>query len=111
MSTSDTGTFRQKTHAKTKELGSVRGRDGGRGDPPGSANEFCRFVNTTLSLQVADPGFPVGGVWTCYGGRGPLMQVLFAKNVCENERIGSRRGGVRRVSLTLSPDTVIGELL
>ena len=27
------------------------------------------------------------------GGRGPPMQVLFAENVCKNERIGSRRGG------------------
>ena len=29
------------------------------------------------------------------GGHGPPMWVLFGKNVCENERIGSRRGGVR----------------
>ena len=34
---------------------------------------------------VVDPGFPVEG-------RGPPTPALFAKNVCENERIGSRRG-------------------
>ena len=45
---------------------------------------------------VADPGFPVGG------GRGPVMGGVdlrrrhFTENVCENERIGYRRGGVRR---------------
>ena len=37
-------------------------------------------------------GFPVGGAWTRFGGRGPPTQVLFSENVCENERIGSRRG-------------------
>ena len=36
-------------------------------------------------FTVADPGFPVGG-------RGPPMQALFGKNVCENERIGSWGG-------------------
>ena len=30
------------------------------------------------------------------GGHGPLMQVLFGKNLCKNERIGSLRGDVRR---------------
>ena len=30
------------------------------------------------------------------GGHGPLTWVLFGKNICENERIGSHRGGVRR---------------
>ena len=39
---------------------------------------------------VADPGFPVGGGG---GGRRPLPWVLFGKNVCENQRIGSRFGG------------------
>ena len=42
---------------------------------------------------MADPGFPVGGGGLGpIGGHGPLMQVLFGENVCENERIGSRRG-------------------
>ena len=42
-------------------------------------------------LAVADPGFPVGG------GRRPPTWALFAKNVCENERIGSCWGeGARR---------------
>ena len=43
---------------------------------------------------MADPGFPVGGRGPVRGGRGPLMQALFGKNVCENKRIGSH-GGVR----------------
>ena len=38
---------------------------------------------------VADSGFPVGGGW----GRGPPTRALFGENVCENKRIGSRRGG------------------
>ena len=41
---------------------------------------------------VADPGFPVGGV-DPLGGHGPPTQVLTGKNVCKNERIGSRRRG------------------
>ena len=40
---------------------------------------------------VADPGFPVGGHGPVRG-HGPLTQALFGENVCENERIGSRRG-------------------
>ena len=44
-----------------------------------------------LSSAVADPGFPVGGV-DPLGGHGPPMWELFSKNVCENERIGSRGG-------------------
>ena len=43
------------------------------------------------TLTVADPGFPIGGV-DPFGRHGPLMQVLFSKNVCQNERIGSHRG-------------------
>ena len=39
---------------------------------------------------------PVGGV-DLLGGCGSPMQALFMENVCENERIGSRRGGVLRV--------------
>ena len=45
---------------------------------------------TVYPYTVADPGFPVGG-----GGPGPPTRVLFGKNVCQNERIGSRRGGGR----------------
>ena len=40
---------------------------------------------------MADPGFPVGGM-DSLGGHGPPMGALFG----ENEKIGSRRGGVRR---------------
>ena len=43
---------------------------------------------------VADPGFPVGGVDPLGGHRTPMWAV-FVENVCENERIGSRRGGCR----------------
>ena len=48
--------------------------------------------------------------WTHFGGRGPLTRLFFGKNVCENERIGSRGGGelapknfVCRPNVTLSP--------
>ena len=52
---------------------------------------FVDPVNFITSVEsvVADPGFPVGG-----GGRQPHWgtrrcptQMLFGKNVCENERI------------------------
>ena len=40
----------------------------------------------SLIITVADPGFPVRG------RRGPPIRALFGENVCENKRIGSRRG-------------------
>ena len=40
---------------------------------------------------MADPGFPVGGAEPL-GRPQPPMWVLFGKNICENERIGSRWG-------------------
>ena len=43
------------------------------------------------SKAVVDPGFPMGG-HAPIRGHGPPVQTLFAKNVCENERIGSHRG-------------------
>ena len=52
--------------------------------------EYSIFEDIIDSYSVADPGFPIGGVWTHYGG----VWALFTKNVCENERIGSRRGGM-----------------
>ena len=40
---------------------------------------------------MADPGFPVG--WRrAVGGHQPPTWVFFGKNICENERIGSRWG-------------------
>ena len=45
----------------------------------------------THAYTVADPGFSMGGVWT-HWGRGSAVRALFGENVCENERIGSRRG-------------------
>ena len=54
------------------------------------------FVHFLLSQNycdaVADQGFPVAGGMDPLGRCGHLMQALFAENVCENERIGSRRG-------------------
>ena len=44
---------------------------------------------------MADPGFPIGGM-NPLGGCGPLTWSLSARNVCENERIGYRRGSVHR---------------
>ena len=41
---------------------------------------------------MADPGFPVGGV-DPLGGAWTLTWVLYGKNVCENERIGSHSVG------------------
>ena len=43
----------------------------------------------SVYYTMADPGFPVGG-------HRPSTRVLFGKNVCENERIGSRWRGRRR---------------
>ena len=42
---------------------------------------------------MVDPGFPVWGVLDPLAGGTFLTQALFGENVCENERIGSRRGG------------------
>ena len=42
-----------------------------------------------------DPGFSVGGRGPILGGFWPPTWALFSENVCENERIGPCRGGVR----------------
>ena len=55
-------------------------------------NEYVDFMEQ-LQIPVADPGFPVGGVPSHWGGCQPPMWVLFGKNICENERIGSCWGG------------------
>ena len=48
-----------------------------------------------LSEQLWIQDFPWGwGGMDPLGGHGPLMWVSFGENVCENERIGSSRGGV-----------------
>ena len=74
--------------------------------------EFCQFqkkksITLLYILQSAGvgPGFPEGA-WTHFRGRGPPMWVLFGENVCENERIGSRRGSVRRKILYVDPPMV-----
>ena len=58
-------------------------------------NQFSRFDAIECYCAVADPGFPVGGGGGAepLGGRQPPTWVLFGKNVCENERIGSCWGG------------------
>ena len=51
---------------------------------------------------MADPGFPVGGEGAPSHGGGcqPPMWVIFGKNVCENERIGSCWGVCTGSALT-----------
>ena len=50
-----------------------------------------------ITLQWCIQDFPWGGGVFGGGGRGrgPPTQVLFSENICENVRIGSRRGGGR----------------
>ena len=55
-------------------------------------NTYATVFTFLAQLSGADPGFPVGGAWTHFGGRGPPMWVLFGENVCQNERIGSHGG-------------------
>ena len=51
----------------------------------------CQFDKAVFT-PGADPEFPIGGV-DPFGGRcGPPTWVLSGENVCENERIVSRRG-------------------
>ena len=52
--------------------------------------------NVWYGVPVADPGFPVGGGVHPLGGCGPPTSALFVENVCENERIGSHRGGMHQ---------------
>ena len=63
-------------------------------DPPmnTSPTDTSLLGSTLTYLTVADPGFPIGGGGQPFGGCRPLTWVLFGKNVCENERIGSRLG-------------------
>ena len=60
---------------------------------------ICKNSSVKLHSQiaVADPGFPVGVRGPRRGGCGLLRQLHFVKFVCQNERIGSLRGGARRV--------------
>ena len=46
-----------------------------------------------FTFAVADPGFPVGG-----GGRGFPKRLRFENFVCQNERIWTLGGGVRRAA-------------
>ena len=45
---------------------------------------------------MADPGFPVGGVDLVGGGCGLPRQLRFENFVCQNERIGTLRGGAHQ---------------
>ena len=58
--------------------------------------ECCHnFINQDLTfLPGLDPGFSVGGCGPILGGFWPPTWALFSENVCENERIGSCRGGM-----------------
>ena len=56
--------------------------------------DMVEYDRTFGHFSVADPGFPIGGCGPVRGGRGPLTWMLFGKNVCKNERIGSI-GGMR----------------
>ena len=47
---------------------------------------FYLLIHYNRVRAVADPGFPVGGAPTRWGGRQPPTRTLFGKNVCENER-------------------------
>ena len=60
---------------------------------PSISSLFAWEIKYMIYTSVAGPGFPIGGDVDPLGGRGPLTWALFAKNVCENERIWSRRGG------------------
>ena len=46
-------------------------------------------------IQDFPPPTGGGGRGPVLGGHGPPMWALFGENVCENERIGFRRGGGR----------------
>ena len=52
------------------------------------------MIFDAFMTSVGDPGFSVGGERRAIGGGGhqPPMQVLFGRNVCKNERIGSGWG-------------------
>ena len=58
----------------------------------------ARVLNSQWWIQ----DFPLGGR-RVIGGHQPLMWVLFGKNVCENERIGSPWGGTHRQRPPLDP--------
>ena len=55
------------------------------------------------NCQDAPMPFSGGSRISRRGERGPPTWVLFGKNVCKNERIGSRRGGVRPARPALDP--------
>ena len=49
--------------------------------------------NPSHIINGAELGFPIGGMDPFWGGVESPMWALFGENVCENERIGSRKGG------------------
>ena len=63
---------------------------------PGPSDQYDRFCKRyPISFQWQIQDFLLGGgggAPSHWRGRRPLMQVLFGKKVCENERIGSRWG-------------------
>ena len=70
-----------------------------------SSADIIRHYPTVRGMSVpgADLGFPVGRRGPIVGGgHGPPTWVLFSENVCENERTGFRRRGVRQKILYVS---------
>ena len=59
-----------------------------------SRSLYCNedIAVTDVCQTGVDPGFPNWGAWTHFRGCGPPTRVLFGKNVCENERMGSHWG-------------------
>ena len=52
------------------------------------------YLFDCLPVCSGGPGFPTGGVGPLGGGGDPQHGCFSAKNVCENQRIGSFRGDV-----------------
>ena len=58
-------------------------------------NIFRLSLEIIIQHTVADPGFPVGGRGPRRRGCGLPRQLRFENFVCQNERIGTLRGGAR----------------
>ena len=72
------------------------------------------YQNTQSGWHLTDMIIRAGsrifrrGAWTHFGRFWPPTWALFSENVCENERIGScRGGGVRRARPPLDPPMIM----
>ena len=64
------------------------------GSGPLKLGNRCQRQPSTNHIQLQIQDFPLGGGCRAIGGgHRPPTHVLFSKNVCENERIGSHWGG------------------